>query len=168
MSGISTNQVSADANRWSFLRSVAGILTGLAAVLSAVGGLYAAGALRGSSATPIGTFPPPSAVSRSVDCTQVTHPPYGSALRTAILDAARVHDRYEGRYDVKDIAKLGDWAYVEIAPLTTGEYASNLLEFDGTGWNWRWKGSIGAAPDDPSYPTGFAASAQNILVCPSS
>jgi len=153
-------------DRGSLLRGLAGILTAMAAVLSAVGGLYAAGVLR--SATPIASVSsaPPSAIVSTMDCAQVVHPPYGSATRTAILDAARVHDGYAGRYDVKDIARLGDLAYVEIAPLTTGDYAADVIEYGPAGWTWRWKGAVGAEPGDPTFPTEFTASAQRVLTCP--
>ncbi len=145
-----------------FWRSLPGILTGLAAVISAVaslGILDKAGVINVGpsepkptvSAEPPASPPPelrptpspePTAVAPSPpspDCSKATRPGYQSPARSAILDANRRHYGYSGKYVVKSITAIGNWAYVEGHPQSTkGPVRGYLMSYDGSQWNWRW------------------------------
>src|SRR5262249_47141030 len=93
---------------------------GIAAALIVLlgGGLGVWAANRGSppAVTPVSSLTRPKAA----DCSSVVSVPYGTPLRTSILDGLRAHAGYTGLYYVKAMRKLSDWAYVEAAPVSTG------------------------------------------------
>jgi hypothetical protein len=107
----------------------------------------------------------PTINGEGVDCSQAVHPAFETELRVFILDGLRRHYSYKGEYVVEEITKVGDWAYVEAAPTTTGVDRAYLLQFDGLRWNWRWEGDIGAQPGQPGFPPAFSSVASPALLC---
>jgi fermentation-respiration switch protein FrsA (DUF1100 family) len=155
------------------MAAVAGFMVAMTGLISA---LVAAGVIGGSSGAPAPSVSLGSeqALARSsdlalqergFDCSRATTVPYGTELRTTILDALRLHEGYDGLYYVEKLTRLGEWAYVEAASAKRGVYKGYLVQFDGLEWIWRWTGPVGAKPGDIGYPPDFVEDAQGVLVC---
>jgi hypothetical protein len=107
-------------------------------------------------------------------CDGVEHPPFQSEDRGRIVDAVQESrgEPTEPLYAVQKVAVKDNWAYIEAAPLKTGEYDGYLLEATNAKWVVRWNGPVGGQPGQGPkgnpYPDDFDFPDQDILRCQTS